>query len=104
MSRCLCAFALFAVILLSACKSKELTSLKVYCQNSQYDRAVEVGRDALTKEPDNAEVHFYLGLAYGELDSVRQAYQHFTTAKSLDPDLSEMADNNLQSIFISIEY
>ena len=38
-----------------------------------------------------------IGIAYSELDSVAQAYQHFTIAKELQPKKAHDIANNIQS-------
>ena len=99
-SRTLCLAT--ALALLAACQPTWLTSMKVYVQNEQYDQAVRVGEEGLRSEPDNAEAHFYLGVAYSHLDSVAHAYRLFVRSMELDPEnprRNRMVEDNITHNF-----
>ena len=89
------AFMLLPVVLMA--KSVETTSGIIYIQNKQYDQARTILLKAIAKDPKDGEAHFYLGLAYSELDSVAAAYNHFTKAKELEPKKARDIANNIQS-------
>lgn len=89
------AFMLLPVALIA--KSVETTSGIIYIQNKQYDQARTILLKAIAKDPKDGEAHFYLGLAYSELDSVAAAYSHFTKAKELEPKKARDIANNIQS-------
>ena len=89
------AFMLVPVALIA--KSVETTSGIIYIQNKQYDQARTILLKAVAKDPKDGEAHFYLGLAYSELDSVAAAYNHFTKAKELEPKKARDIANNIQS-------
>ena len=92
-------FLLMLLLFVFACQSKELTSVKVHYQTGRYDLAVENGLAALANEPDNAEVHFYLGLSYAAMDNAALAYDHLAAAAELDAAMTTLVDDNIASIF-----
>ncbi|HEU4928555.1 MAG TPA: tetratricopeptide repeat protein [Candidatus Krumholzibacteria bacterium] len=89
------AFMLLPVALIA--KSVETTSGIIYIQNKQYEEARKILLKAIDKDPKDGEAHFYLGLAYSEMDSVALAYNHFTKAKELEPKKARDIANNIQS-------
>ncbi len=78
-------------------KSVETTSGIIYIQNKQYEEARKILLKAIAKDPKDGDAQFYIGIAYSELDSVAQAYQHFTIAKELQPKKAHDIANNIQS-------
>ncbi len=87
------------VVLVTAAigKSVETTSGIVYIQNKQYEEARVILLKALAKDPKDGEAHFYLGVAYSELDSVGPAYANFMKAKELEPKKARDIATNIQS-------
>ncbi len=78
-------------------KSVETTSGIIYIQNKQFEEARVILLKALAKDADDPDAHFYIGIAYSELDSVALAYRHFTRAKELEPKKARDVANNIQS-------
>lgn len=76
-------------------KSVETTSGIIYIQNKQYEEARTILLKAVAKDPKDDDGHFYLAIAYSELDSVALAYSHFMTAKELEPKKARDAANNV---------
>lgn len=76
-------------------KSVETTSGIIYIQNKQYEEARKILLKAIAKDPKDADGQFYLAVAYSELDSVALAYDHFMTAKQLEPKKARDAANNI---------
>jgi tetratricopeptide (TPR) repeat protein len=93
------AIAVTVVAMISGCKSKETTSAIIHNQTGRYDLAIQTASEALAKNPNDAEAHFQLGIAYSRLDSTALAYQNFVEAKKLDPTREKIIDNNIQSNF-----
>ena len=94
--------ACMAVLLVAGCKSKETTSAILHNDTGRYDLAIETASEAIEKDPNDAEAHFQLGIAYSRLDSVELAYSHFMTAADLEADnqkRQDMVENNIQSNF-----
>ena len=88
--------ALLLVIALSACvKTAEekqasfLESGKKYLEAGDHARAILQFKNAARALPADAEVHYYLGLAYLGLGSYRDAVAAFTEATGLDPTHAE---------------
>lgn len=91
-------FAAFAVFA-AGCQSVNTTSAKLRNQEGNYDLAIDLAKQALAENPDDAEAHFQLGISYSHLDSVALAYEYFTKAASLDPKKARDVENNIQHNF-----
>ena len=48
------------------CSSTELTSAKLYIQQKNYDKALEVLREEVNKNPKSVEGYYLMGMVYGE--------------------------------------
>jgi len=82
----------------AGCKSKETTSAIIHNQTGNYDKAIQTSEEALAKDPNDAEAHFQLAIAYSFLDSsLDVAYDHFMKAAEVEPKRMEEADNNIRS-------
>ena len=101
---------------LMGCATKEETSLKIYVQQKLYDKAILQGSQALVKEPNNGDTHYFMGAAYygkdvdirqdveGYADSaalfLQEANQHFGKAKELAPGAwGKSVDDNVRAMF-----
>lgn len=84
---------------LAGCKSVETTSAILHNEAGRYDLAIEKANEALAKNPEDAEAHFQLGVAYSRLDSVGRAYDHFMEAARIDPKRETLVSDNVQSNF-----
>ena len=81
-----------------ACKSVETTSAMLHNEHGQFELAIEQAQAALAKNPNDAEAHFQLGVAYSNTKKMKEAYDEFTIAAQLDPKGKlENADNNIRS-------
>ncbi len=92
---CLGLFILFAGIY--GCKSVETTSAMLHNQSGSYDKAIEMAKLGLEKNPQDAEAYFQLGVAYSQKGEMGLAYENFMNAAKYDPNKTELADNNIQS-------
>jgi tetratricopeptide (TPR) repeat protein len=84
------------------CQSVGTTTAILYNDQGHYDRAVSAARQVIATNPDDAEAHFQLGLAFSHLDSVSAAYTQFIRAIELDPENArrrDLAENNIQHNF-----
>jgi len=90
---------LFAALLtVFACKSVETTSAMLHNQHGNYPEAIIKAKEALVKNPNDAEAHFQLGISYSMTKKMGEAYEEFMTAASLDPEnKKEDAENNIRS-------
>jgi tetratricopeptide (TPR) repeat protein len=98
-ARSLAAFAMLALIAALGCQSVATTSAKLRNQEGNYEMALKLAKEALEKNPNDAEAHFQMGVSYSYLDSVALAYEHYIKAKELDPEKTADVDNNIQSNF-----
>ena len=71
-SKILLAVALFAGMILSGfqCSSTELTSARLYIQQKNFDKAIEVLKKDVANNPKSDEGWFLLGHTYGEVDDI----------------------------------
>ncbi len=108
--------AVLLLVVALGCATKEETSIKIYVQQKLYDKAIAQGSQALLKNPNNGDTHYYLGAAYygkdgdlkqeaeGYADSsevyMRKAFAHFSKAKELSPgSWGKSVDDNIVSMF-----
>jgi len=56
-----------------------------YKRRGQFDRAFEIYRDLILRDPDYANAYFDMGVIYLELDSLSKAYDNFNIATKVDP-------------------
>jgi tetratricopeptide (TPR) repeat protein len=92
----LAAFAAFA----AGCQSVATTSAKLRNQEGNYEMAIDLAKQALASNPDDAEAYFQLGVSYSHLDSVALAYEYFTKASELDPKKARDCSDNIQHNFV----
>ncbi len=71
-SKILLVVALFAGMILSGfqCSSTELTSARLYIQQKNFDKAIEVLKKDVANNPKSDEGWFLLGHTYGEVDDI----------------------------------
>jgi tetratricopeptide (TPR) repeat protein len=93
------ALACVLVALIGGCKSKETTSAMLHNDAGRPDLAIETAKQALEKDPNDAEAYFQLGVAYSQLDSVALAYSEFRKVAELDPKREQITNDNIQSNF-----
>jgi len=93
------AFLALLVAFAIGCQSVATTSAKLRNQEGNYDMAIELAREALADNPQDAAAYFELGISYSYLDSVALAYENFMKAAELDPKMKADADNNIQHNF-----
>ncbi len=56
-----------------------------YKRTGKFDKAFEVYKDIIVRNPDYSNAYFDLGVIYLELDSLNQAYSNFDIATKTDP-------------------
>ncbi len=80
------AFILVAlqIVILSSCQTKNLTSAKIYIQQDDWVNALEQLELAAEATPQNAEVRFYLGSAYGKSGRFARMNSEYEAAIALD--------------------
>jgi tetratricopeptide (TPR) repeat protein len=93
------AVILLAPALIAGCQSVATTSAKLRNQEGNYELAIDLARQAIAENPNDAEAYFQLGISYSYLDSVSLAYQNFTRALELDPKKERDVKNNIQHNF-----
>jgi tetratricopeptide (TPR) repeat protein len=89
---------LFAFVV-TGCQSVATTSAKLRNQEGNFEMAIDLAKQGLAENPNDAEAYFQLGVAYSNLDSVSLAYDAFVKAKDLDPKKKADSENNIQHNF-----
>lgn len=82
---------------LGACKSVETTSAMLHNEHGNYDKAIEMAKLAIEKNPMDAEAHFQLGISYSYTGDMKGAYAEFMKAASLDPKKTADAETDIRS-------
>ena len=87
-----------AMLTVFACKSVETTSAMLHNEHGNYPEAIKKAKEAIAKNPNDAEAHFQLGVSYSMTKKMGEAYEEFRTAARLDPDnKKEDVENNIRS-------
>ncbi len=96
--------AILAILVLSlvstySCKSKETMSAILHNDQGTYDKAIEQGKLAIEKNPNDADAHFELGRSYSLSNpgDMAAAYREFQTAARLDPKKVNDAETGIKS-------
>ena len=75
------------------CSSTELTSAKLYIQQKNYDKALEVLNEEVAKNPKSDEGYYLLGMVYGEkgeYDNMVNAYDSsLAISKQFSKDIND---------------
>ncbi|TAL25629.1 MAG: tetratricopeptide repeat protein [Nitrospirae bacterium] len=79
-----------------------ISIVKGYIEAQNYDKAVKILRDALKKEPDNAELHGWMGIAMLEMGDAGQAVLEFKRALSIEPGSADF-HNGLGYAMLAME-
>jgi superkiller protein 3 len=90
---------ILAMFVIASCQSVATTSAKLRNQEGNYELAIDLAKQALAENPNDAEAYFQLGLSYSHLDSVALAYECFMKSIELDPKKEKDAANNIQHNF-----
>jgi superkiller protein 3 len=90
---------LLAAFVITGCQSVATTSAKLRNQEGNYELAIDLAKQALADNPNDAEAYFQLGVSYSQLDSVALAYDCFVKSYELDPKKKNDAENNIQHNF-----
>ncbi|MBN2104865.1 tetratricopeptide repeat protein [bacterium] len=75
----------FIVLIMLGCENTYITSAKVYMQQRQYDKAIEMCETAISQSPSNPDAYFVLGKAYYEKGDHRQMNEAFKKSLEIDP-------------------
>jgi tetratricopeptide (TPR) repeat protein len=73
------------------CGSTEITSAKLYIQQKNYDKAIEVLQKEITKNPKSDEGYYLLGYVYGETNN----YPDMVDAYNKSLDISKTFEKNI---------
>jgi superkiller protein 3 len=90
---------LLGAVIAAGCQSVATTSAKLRNQEGNFEMAIDLARQGIAENPNDAEAYFQLGVAYSNLDSVALAYDAFSTAMELDPKKEMDSKNNIQHNF-----
>ena len=79
-----------------------ISSVRGYIEARDYDKALKILRDALKKEPDNAELHGWMGIAMVEMGNAGQAALEFRKAIAIEPGSADF-HNGLGYAMLAME-
>lgn len=85
-----------------AADGDNISIVKGYIEAQDYDKALKILRDALKKEPDNAELHGWMGIAMLEMGNDRQAALEFRKAIAVEPGSADF-HNGLGYAMLAME-
>ncbi len=60
-----------------------------YYQKGVYSSAIDLLQEGLAKQPNNAGMHYHLGLAYQKMNKSAQAREEFEKALKLNPKTAD---------------
>jgi len=94
--------AVLAILVVSlfamyACKSVETTSAMLHNEHGNYEKAIEMAKMAIEKNPNDAEAHFQLGVSYSYTGDMAGSYREFMAAGRLDPKKLADVETNIKS-------
>ena len=72
-------------LMLIGCENTYITSAKVYIQQQQYEKAVEMCQTAIAQTPDNPDAYFILGKSYSLMNKYREMEKAFKKSEELSP-------------------
>ena len=79
------------------CGSTELTSAKLYIQQKNYDKALELLQREVQKNPNSDEGYYWLGVLYSE----KEEYKNMTDAFNKSLAISENFKENITEMVLS---
>ena len=82
-----------AIIVLTACQTKEVTSAKVYIQQDNWEKAIEQLEIAVNLYPGDAEAHYLLGEGMSQQSNWERMNEEFNKSLKIGP-LFEMQIKN----------
>ena len=71
------------------CSSTELTSARLYIQQKNFDKALEVLQEEVTKNPKSDEGYYLLGYVYGEKGEMDKMIESFDQSLSISNKFSK---------------
>lgn len=95
--------SLMLVLSLSAfqCSSTELTSAKLYIQQKNYDKAMEVLQKEITKNPKSDEGFYYLGYLHGEKGEYAKMIENFDKSLAISKKFEKNIEDFKRSYWAS---
>lgn len=75
------------------CSSTEMTSAKLYIQQKNYDKALDVLQKEVAKNPKSAEGYYYLGYVYGEKDDYGKMIEAFDKSLSISNEYKSQIED-----------
>jgi tetratricopeptide (TPR) repeat protein len=78
----------------SQCGSTEITSAKLYIQQKNYPRALEVLQKEVTKNPMSDEGYYLLGYVYGEQGDIPEMVDAYTKSLNISKQFEKNIDDS----------
>ncbi|HOT98147.1 MAG TPA: tetratricopeptide repeat protein [bacterium] len=100
-SRILPLVMLVALLTLTGCPTKEVTSAKVYISQNNWDKAIEQLEQAIQITPKDPEAHYLLGEGYGNKGMWDKMNQMFNASLALAPTFATQIKNTREKYWVS---
>jgi tetratricopeptide (TPR) repeat protein len=78
------------------CGSTELTSAKLYIQQKNYDKALDLLEQEVQKNPKSDEGYYLLGVVYGETEQYEKMVEAYNNSLEISSNFKENIDESKQ--------
>jgi tetratricopeptide (TPR) repeat protein len=85
------------IFALSSCKSVETSRAKEQNEGSNFEKAAEMSKRGIEKNPNDAEAHYQLGISLGFTGDMAGAYRELSLAGKLDPKRLPDVETNIKA-------
>ncbi len=76
------------------CSSTELTSARLYIEQKNFDKALEMLQKDIEKNPKSDEGYFLMGHVYGELDDIEKMVASFDKSLAISNKFATDIENH----------
>ena len=90
-----------ALVLMTACQTKEVTSAKVYIQQDNWDKAIEQLEQAVKLYPNDAEAYYLLGEGYGKQRVWAKMNEAFDKSLANSPKFEAKIKSNREKYWVT---
>ena len=90
-----------ALVLMTACQTKEVTSAKVYIQQDNWDKAIEQLEQAVKLYPNDAEAYYLLGEGYGNQGKWAKMNEAFDKSLENSPTFEAQIKSNREKYWVT---
>ncbi|MFN3695357.1 MAG: tetratricopeptide repeat protein, partial [Ignavibacterium sp.] len=97
------AFIVFGILLMGyQCSSTEITSAKLYIQQKNYDKALEVLQKEVQKNPNSDQGYYLMGVVYAEKGDYKNMVQSFDKSLSISKTYEKEIKDYKKSTWVTV--